>query len=118
MKQEVERGITITHKQETLEEAANKAYCFYGDVKLREAFELGAKWQAERMYSEEELQQKIDAHLEVAKDLWLSTIKEQKKMYSEEEVFNILTKFWMWSTLHTTKEHLIKWFEQFKKEVI
>ena len=42
-------------KQETLEEAANKAYCFYGDVELREAFELGAKWQQERSYSEEEV---------------------------------------------------------------
>ena len=42
-------------KQETLEEAANKTYCFYGDVELREAFELGAKWQQERSYSEEEV---------------------------------------------------------------
>ena len=42
-------------KQETLEEAANKTYCFYGDVELREAFELGANWQQERSYSEEEV---------------------------------------------------------------
>ena len=124
-------------KQETLEEASNKAYCFYGDVELREAFELGAKWQqeqhkidtddaynegfengknwqAERMYSEEELQQKIDAHLEVAKDLWLSTIKEQKKMYSEEEVWKLVNK--LNETLNIGSDlTLEEWFEQFKK---
>jgi hypothetical protein len=44
----------IKEKQETLKEFANKAYPFYGDVELREAIELGAKWQAERMYSEKE----------------------------------------------------------------
>ena len=60
------------------------------DDAYNEGFENGKNWQAERMYSEEELQQKIDAHLEVAKDLWLSAIKEQKRMYSEEEVGEIL----------------------------
>ena len=49
-------------KQETLEEAAeNEASIFYekGTIewnKYRQVFELGAKWQAERMYSEEEVQ--------------------------------------------------------------
>jgi hypothetical protein len=48
-------------KQETLEEAAeNEASIFYekGTIewnKYRQVFELGAKWQAERMYSEEEI---------------------------------------------------------------
>lgn len=74
-------------KQETLEEAAEK----YSKNELSKlGFINGAKWQQERMYSEEELQQKINAHLEVAKDLWLSAIKEQKRMYSEEEVGEIL----------------------------
>jgi len=43
------------HKQETLEEAAKK----YKDLKLPDdlfdGFIAGAKWQAERMYSEEEV---------------------------------------------------------------
>ena len=66
MKQEVERGITITHKQETLEEAA-KSHAIYeleNNYKpTKESFKLackrnfirGAKWQQERSYSEEEV---------------------------------------------------------------
>ena len=84
--------------KETLEEAAerllrsniNEVNSFIRIGAFKFGVKLGAKWQAERMYSEEELQQKIDAHLEVAKDLWLSTIKEQKRMYSEEEVKKLL----------------------------
>ena len=78
----------------------------------------------ERMYNEEELQQKIDAHLEVAKDLWLSAIKEQKRMYSEEEVLELLKKFaphirYNYKELpHTWSKVVKEWFEQFKKEVI
>ena len=62
MKQEVERGITITHKQETLEEAAekfrsNNPGTMQGgnNTKILNAFKNGAKWQAERSYSEEEV---------------------------------------------------------------
>ena len=52
MKQEVKRGITITHKQETLEEAAEK----YSKNELSKlGFSNGAKWQQERSYSEEEV---------------------------------------------------------------
>jgi hypothetical protein len=76
-KQELERGITITHvsKQETLEEAAERLYPIvikpildvYDDgvsnqigeedinENNRESFIEGAKWQQERMYSEEEV---------------------------------------------------------------
>lgn len=103
--------------KETLEEAAMKMYPIKTDPSgydinmfSRYGFYNGAKWQAERMYSEEELQQKIDAHLEVAKDLWLSIIKEQKRMYSEEEVYNLLYK------LLPDKQELEEWFEQFKKK--
>mgnify|MGYP001549590671 CR=1 FL=1 len=96
MKQEVERGTTITHKQETLEEAA------------------------ERMYSEEELQQKINAHLEVAKDLWLSAIKEQKRMYSEEEVgellYNVIGEYGKHYGIMIDGKMLNDLFEQFKKK--
>ena len=69
-------------KQETLEEAANKAYCFYGDVELREAFELGAKWQQERSYSEEEvwkLVNKLNQTLNIGSDLTLEEWFEQFK---------------------------------------
>ena len=108
--------------KETLEEAAekfrsNNPGTMQGgnNTKILNAFKNGAKWQAERMYSEEELQQKIDAHLEVAKDLWLSTIKEQKRMYSEEEVKEILfhrETHYMKTAHHL---HINEWFEQFKK---
>ena len=84
------------------------------DDAYNEGFENGKNWQAERMYSEEELQQKIDAHLEVAKDLWLFTIKEQKKMYSEEEVWKLVNK--LNETLNIGSDlTLEEWFEQFKK---
>ena len=39
-------------KQETLEEAAKK---FWDKLSFDDAFEAGAKWQQERMYSEEEV---------------------------------------------------------------
>jgi hypothetical protein len=65
-KQELERGITITHveKQETLEKAAEKRYPFEDgfqvmDIDISEMLQLafinGAKWQQERSYSEEEV---------------------------------------------------------------
>ena len=99
--------------KETLEEAAEK----YSKNELSKlGFINGAKWQAERMYSEEELEQEIDAHLEIAKNLWLSAIKEQKKMYSEEEVKNIISKlirdcYYM----QESNQDVAEWFEQFKK---
>ena len=104
-------------KQETLEEAAEK----YSKNELSKlGFINGAKWQAEKMYSEEELQQKIDAHLEVAKDLWLSTIKEQKKMYSEEEVqvklYECLGYFAQKHNIIINGNEIDQWFEQFKKK--
>jgi hypothetical protein len=52
-----------TSKQETLEEVAERLYprqkpnSYYGNIELleQEAFEQGAKWQSERMYSEEDM---------------------------------------------------------------
>ena len=111
--------------KETLEEAAekfrsNNPGTMQGgnNTKILNAFKNGAKWQAERMYSEEELQQKIDAHLEVAKDLWLSAIKEQKRMYSEEEVVNILIKAYedIGKRKIPNQVVLASWFKQFKKK--
>ena len=111
--------------KETLEEAAekfrsNNPGTMQGgnNTKILNAFKNGAKWQAERMYSEEELQQKIDAHLEVAKDLWLSTIKEQERSYSEEEVIRILIKAYedIGKRKIPNQVVLAKWFKQFKKK--
>ena len=107
--------------KETLEEAAKKFYPtttdFICSPKLV-SFIAGAKWQAERMYSEEELQQKINAHLEVSKDLWLYAIKEQKRMYSEEEVVNILIKAYedIGKRKIPNQVVLASWFKQFKKK--
>ena len=117
--------------KETLEEVAERLikdfphYSVRGnmddsDIKgwFLEALQKGAKWQQERSYSEEELQQKIDAHLEVAKDLWLSAIKEQKRMYSEEEVVNILIKAYedIGKRKIPNQVVLASWFKQFKKK--
>ena len=59
-----ERGITITHinKQETPEEVAeriSKNHSVYetGQDDFHQGFILGAKWQSERMYSEEDMQE-------------------------------------------------------------
>ena len=57
-KEERERGFTITNvdKQETLEEFLPKnSNGMYSRNETEKAFELGAKWQQERMYSEEEV---------------------------------------------------------------
>ena len=65
-KEERERGITITHvgKQETLEDAAEKYGNTHQDVSedlgkylVKAVFQDGAKWQQERMYSEEEVRE-------------------------------------------------------------
>jgi hypothetical protein len=98
-KQELERGITITHvgKQETLEEAAKDfientmKYSFNSletktfANRLLKSVEFGAKWQAERMYSEEEVEK-------IAKDAY-----EMGRKNILIGVFN-------------------KWFKQFKKK--
>ena len=92
MKYEVERGITITHKQETLEEAAerllrdniNEVNSFIRIGAFKFGVRLGAKWQQERSYS-------------------------------EEEVINILKKGLDNHYLKTNKSYLKIWFEQFKK---
>ena len=74
-KQELERGITITHvgKQETLEEAAERLYPISkggsmwmpskddcNKANKQEGFIEGAKWQAESMYSEGDMRLAIN----------------------------------------------------------
>jgi hypothetical protein len=74
-------------KQETLEKVAeNEASIFYekgtiGWNKYRQIFKDGAKWQAERMYSEEEVRNAIDygANLGLSKDIGNSFEWKRKK---------------------------------------
>lgn len=74
--------------KETLEEAAeriSKSHSVHetGQDDVYQGVIQGAKWQ------QEQCEKDLDAHLDVAKTLWLQAVKENKKMYSEEEVRNI-----------------------------
>jgi hypothetical protein len=100
-------------KQETLEEAAftagEEAFKSFKKAILEAnrfdyvcGFTAGAKWQQEHCEKE----------LEVAKELFLSVCREKSKMYSEEEVVEILKRF---NSL-STKIPIIRFFEQFKKK--
>ena len=67
--------------EKELEEAAEKFINKYysGEVyerDIEEAIKFGAKWQAERMYSEEEVKQIIDATLIEYSDFVLADIPE------------------------------------------
>jgi hypothetical protein len=59
-------GLTSTeHKQETLEEfIKSQPYYGYCTTEYKEGIEVGAKWQAERMYSEEEVYDILIKHTE------------------------------------------------------
>ena len=82
-------GIDPYDKQETLEEAA-KNYTL--DFATMSAFKLGAKYQAERMYSEEEV---------------YNLLKEaMKDCYTYELDYHYLGDY----------KNLKKWFEQIKKK--
>jgi len=74
-------------KQETLEQAANRLFYTVGNegISSIDSFMKGAKWQAERMYS-------------------------------EEEVLEILCKSHNAEDTSTVSNRLKKWFEQFKKK--
>ena len=56
----------------------------YSRIEIEKAFELGAKWQQERMYS-------------------------------EEEVIDLLQKMNDWPTICEGRSDIEEWFEQFKK---
>ena len=117
-------------KQETIEEALNYQLNFIHDVVRNKDFDLGfqtggifgAKWQAERMYSEEEPDyDKIKEALVEMRKIPM-TFSPDERMYSESDK---IMKF-----LNTEKElklsdaktiERIKWyfetyFEQFKKK--
>jgi hypothetical protein len=73
-------------KQETLEEAS---YNYAKDKVNRTShligFRKGAKWQ------QEQCKKDLDAHLDVAEDLWLQVVKQNKNLYSDEEVKHLMT---------------------------
>lgn len=112
-KQELERGINIIHvgkpKQETLEEVAvqkRKELNLKGTI---DGFIAGAKWQAAKKYSANELS-KLGF---IAGAKW-----QQKRSYSEEEVIRILIKAYedIGKRKIPNQVVLAKWFEQFKKK--
>ena len=92
MKQKAERDTTITHKQETLEEAAekfrsNNPGTMQGgnNTKILNAFKNGAKWQQERMYNEEEVHAIIESYQNnvennpnhITYDKWFEKLKKK-----------------------------------------
>jgi hypothetical protein len=113
-------------KQETLEEAAKRFYpltttdLICSPKLVRDAFIEGAKWQAERMGLMEMGLMEIE--LRHTKTLLASCEKaledrdkQAERMYSEEEVYDILIKHT--EDLLAGKRILLnEWFEQFKKK--
>jgi hypothetical protein len=66
------------NKQETLEEAAEKYWA--KQPYNQDAFEEGAKWQAERMYSEEEVKRilmKTGNYTKITLDTWFEQFKKK-----------------------------------------
>jgi hypothetical protein len=126
-KQELERGITITHvgKQETLEEASERVVENLKDFDSKRftkaGFKLGAKWQQEKYETEQALKlQEIELKwMEYFSEGYDKGIKDSEKMYSEEEVLELLKeREWYFQNPENIGSFFIsvkKWFEQFKK---
>ena len=108
------KKIEESNKQETLEEAGEKLYpnresFLYRFQNIeRLAFTAGAKWQKERSYTENQMD---DAYDKGFKDAF-------EKMYSEQEVLDIILNF-----IKRKKTGLIvdyadlkEWFEEYKKK--
>ena len=94
-------------ERRTLKEAAEiyskKSSASVFQEEHKRDFIAGAKWQAERMYSEEEVGKAIEAFRDGTK--W-----QQERMYTEKEMLNILV------TLFSEPEDAVTYFEQFKKK--
>jgi len=75
-------------KQETFEEFLKREG--YPEGRIQEVWEDGAKRGAE----------------------W-----QEKRMYSEDEVLNLLIEMNSWPTTFEGKEDITEWFEKFKKEI-
>jgi hypothetical protein len=76
-----------------LEEAASRFACGWGESDDEKSFLSGAKWQAERMYSEEDIKKSFEAG---------------RKGYMRGGLFN-KEYFFTWKSFKL-------WFEQFKKK--
>jgi DNA polymerase elongation subunit (family B) len=100
---------TITMKQETLEEAAER---FYGEEEivndydisgyLQSAFLTGAKWQQERSYSEEEvytIQEISDLFIPIGKNGYIDNYLDYR-LFSKDQ----------------PKLNFKEWFEKLKKQ--
>ena len=119
-------------KKETIEEAAERFYPISkggsmwmpsahdcNQANKQEGFIAGAKWQAERMYSEEEPDyDKIKEALVEMRKIPM-TFSPDERMYSEEEVVNLIedwTKMAEGLNLNFPSGKFNNWFEQFKKK--
>jgi hypothetical protein len=84
-----DKVITV-ERQETLEEAFKKTYLgqrLFFDSNEGKSFEEGAKWQAERMYSDEEV-----VELLYKRDLYLLNRDEEVELELPNEWFEQLKK--------------------------
>jgi len=78
-------GLYEEFKQETLEEATDRIYGLADKYsKNRTGFIQGAKWQAKRMYSEEEVKQIIEATLIEYSDFVLADIPEWFEQFKKK----------------------------------
>jgi hypothetical protein len=121
LKQELERGITITNvgKQETIEEVAKKQW---GNVHRTGVlgFIDDTKWQAERSISKEAYEDSLNMQ-RCSNAGYKSKInelkKEIKRMYSEEEVKSIIIKLIKdCYFMQEPNQDVAKWFEKYKKK--
>ena len=92
-------------KQETLEEAAEQFEYTDGIY----GFKQGAKWQAKRMYSEEDM-------LEFTKYLLSKKITKAKSISDLEEYLPKEFQLLSGELMRNGKELISEWFEQFKKK--
>ena len=77
-------------KQETLEEfIKSQPYYGYCTTEYKEGIEVGAKWQAQRMYSEEEVRELFNQY------------KQEFSIYRNLQILNVRFE---------------EWFEKFKKK--
>jgi hypothetical protein len=102
-------------KQETLEEAAEKYHKKISKKRNTQLgipsqdFEAGAKWQAKRMYSEEDM-------LEFTKYLLSKKVTKAKSISDLEEYLPKEFQLLSGELMRNGKELISEWFEQFKKK--
>jgi hypothetical protein len=105
-------NITVSPKEETLEEAAERILLGedldlsdYDKRHILKAMVNIAKWQSEQLFKDDAIQT-LEKGLELL-------LKKQQTMYSEEEVENILIEYV--KTNPTKPYRVVSWFGQIKK---